>query len=73
MRGVFNSCVDILSFEKGIISQNLVEGRAVGEELKNVADANALIANAGTASALACLNGNSFKSADPHIQPVVYS
>ena len=47
MGGVFNGRVDVLSFEKGIIGQNLVEGCAVGEKLKNVADANTLTANAG--------------------------
>jgi hypothetical protein len=54
MRRVFNGSVDVLTFEKCVVRENLLEGRALGQKFENVCDAKTLTANAGAASALTC-------------------
>ena len=67
VRCVFDSCVDVFSFQEGIVLQNLIETRTGGEKLKYVCYPNALGANAGPASALSLLNSDSLQSFSAHI------
>ena len=66
VRGVLNCRIDIFSFEKRVVFKDLFEKRTVGEQLKNVADANTLSANAGAPSALFIFDGDSFQSVKVH-------
>lgn len=55
-------------FEERIVVQNLIEACPVGEKLKDVADTDALTANARAAPTFAFFHGDSFESVGPHIQ-----
>ena len=65
---VFNRRVDVFSFEKGVAGHDLFEACPIREKLKNIADANALAPNAGTASARAFIQGDSFQSVGVYSQ-----
>ena len=68
MSGVLNGSVDVFAFEESIVSQDFREACPIGKKLKDVSDANALAANAWTASALAFFQRDSFQSVGVHIR-----
>jgi len=49
MGRVLNGGVDVLTLKEGVVSQNLIMARSIGQKFENVSDTDALAANAGTA------------------------
>jgi hypothetical protein len=65
--GVVDRREDIVAFEKRIVLQDFIEGSSRAKKFQNVGDTKALAANAGAASALAFLHGDSMKTLQIHI------
>jgi hypothetical protein len=70
--GVVDCGQNVFALKKRIILEDFIEGCPCAEQLQYIADADALAVNAGTASALAFLNGDSTEALQihkcPHIQ-----
>ena len=64
--GVLEDGKNIFALESGIIFQDLLIGSAVAKQFEDIADTDALAADAGTASAFARFHGNSSESLEVH-------
>jgi hypothetical protein len=62
MGRVLDGGVDVLWVRGGVVGQNLVVARAIGQEFENVGHTETLAPNAGTASAFTFFDGDSLES-----------
>lgn len=64
--GVGDGRDNVFAFKKRVVAKDFFEGRAGGQQIKNVCDAHALAADARLAAALAGLDGDSGEKIELH-------
>ena len=60
--GVVEGGKDVLTFEKRVVLEDLVEGGSGAEQLEDIADTNAQAANAGTTTAFTGFDGDALEA-----------
>lgn len=58
---------DVFRFQKSVIRQDFLARCASGDEIQDIADSDAVAANARPTTALAGLNGDTFEQLHPQI------
>lgn len=67
MRGVFDGSENVVTFEGWIVDENLVEGNARADQVKDIADTDTHPANAGSAPTFAGLYSDSLEPVPIHM------